>query len=84
MHTEKLSIDHVSEEPNINPVMAERFRTREKVFTAIGNTVDLGADISEFALETTAYTTGRAILALKKGYRALKKGLIGGKFDQAA
>ncbi len=77
-------------------VQENQVRTREKVFNAIGGTVDLGLDIGEFALKqglniaefgltATGYTIGKLARITRKTAGAVMGGLgrgIKGRFEK--
>lgn len=84
MAPEKTSIEHVSEQPNINPIAGQRFFTREKVFKAVGKTVDFGADVTEFTLESASYASGRLLRAIGTSTKSAFQGLMGHKYRHAA
>lgn len=84
MNRQKQSVEQAAERPNINPVAGGRFLTREKVFKTVGKTVDFGVDATEFALETTAYTSGRLVRAIGTSTKSAFQGLLGQKYRHAA
>ncbi len=71
-------------------VQANQVRTREKVFRAIGGTVDLGLDVGEFALKqglniaefgltATGYAIGKIVRTTVKTAGAVMRGFGRGK-----
>lgn len=72
------------ERPNINPIAGRRFLTREKVFNAVGKTVDFGADVTEFTMESASYASGRLVRAIGKSTKSAFQGLLGHKYRHAA
>lgn len=76
------SNEHVERVPD--PVGVQQLRTRDKVFKAIGTTVDIGLDTGEFLLETAGYAAGRTIRAAGHTIRSTTQGLMGNSYRHAA
>lgn len=69
---------------NGTPVKQVQVRTREKVFKALGSTLELGWDTTKFGAEATAYSFGRAYRTALDTKDAFNKGKNNESFQTAA
>jgi hypothetical protein len=81
-----INIQHGSPEqsPTLDAVGQRQSRTRDRIFHAIGTTVDVGLDTGEFVFETTGYAIGRAVNGVRRVAQATMQGNKGETYRHAA
>lgn len=81
--TPRLSSAEYSQEVKPDTVGTQQLRTRDKIFRAIGTTVDVGIDTTEFVAETAGYTIGRTINGVRRIAKAISDGNQGKTYRHA-
>ncbi len=72
-----------SEVPASDVVETASMRTRDKIFRAIGNTVEITTDTAVFGAKATGYSLGKTLQGIGQSIYGLLKGITDKEFPHS-